>query len=282
VARIDTLLARFLALSIAIHVIAFMYVVLIQRTFARPQSQSQQIAVSLLPPSEREPTQPAPAQQAPATRAAKIPAKIAKKDSRIIAEVPTPTRGRVTAIDRDRKGTSENPPILREKATTSERILGDQTATVSQIAREPAAEKSVLAERPLPSVKELLPSITYSGSGGRGSAPVSLNTKDPTYITYFNKIKQSINLQWEYPEIARRYGFQGKLILEFTITENGRIEQLRLVRSSGYNVLDEEAMRAIVAAAPFPPIPSWIKPSPLRISASMEYHDSRLDYRALP
>jgi protein TonB len=76
-----------------------------------------------------------------------------------------------------------------------------------------------------------------------------------------------------------RYGLQGRLSLEFTIGANGQLEQLRLVRSSGSQLLDNEALRAIKAAAPFPPIPSWIKPNPLSILAAMEYHDNRLDYR---
>ena len=61
---------------------------------------------------------------------------------------------------------------------------------------------------------------------------------------------------------------------------NGQLEQLRLVRSSGSQLLDDEALRAIKAAAPFAPIPSWIKSIPLPISATMEYHDSRLNYPA--
>jgi TonB family protein len=52
-----------------------------------------------------------------------------------------------------------------------------------------------------------------------------------------------------------------------------------VVRSSGSELLDQEAVRAIRAAAPFPPIPTWIKPIPLSISAAMEYHDNRLNYR---
>jgi TonB family protein len=51
-----------------------------------------------------------------------------------------------------------------------------------------------------------------------------------------------------------------------------------MVRSSGSQLLDEEALRAIKAAAPFPPIPRWIQPNPLPISAAMEYHDNRVDY----
>lgn len=140
-------------------------------------------------------------------------------------------------------------------------------------------EKGVASERRLPTVKELLPPITYSGSGGRGNAPVSLNTKDPAYVSYFNRIKQAIEVNWEYPELAKRYGLQGKLAVEFTVGSDGQLEQLRIVRSSGSQLLDDEAIRAIRAAAPFPRIPSWIKGSPLPISASMEYSDSRVNYR---
>ncbi|MGH7886702.1 MAG: energy transducer TonB, partial [Candidatus Binatia bacterium] len=92
--------------------------------------------------------------------------------------------------------------------------------------------------------------------------------------------KQNIEQQWEYPDVALRYGLQGRLSLEFTIGGSGQLEQLRMIRSSGSQVLDEEALRAIKAAAPFPPIPSWIKPIPLSISASMEYHDNRVNHQS--
>ena len=65
------------------------------------------------------------------------------------------------------------------------------------------------------------------------------------------------------PELALRYGLQGRLALEFTIGSTGQLERLRIVRSSGSQFLDDEALRAIKAAAPFPPIPPWIKPNPL-------------------
>jgi len=135
----------------------------------------------------------------------------------------------------------------------------------------------VVTERPLPSLRELLPPPSWSSAGSRDTGPVSLNTRDPIYVSYFNKIKHSIELQWEYPEVALRYGLQGRLSLEFAIASNGQLERLRILRSSGSQVLDGEALRAIKAAAPFPPIPPWIKASPLSVSASMEYHDNRLN-----
>jgi hypothetical protein len=92
-------------------------------------------------------------------------------------------------------------------------------------------------------LKELLPSATWSSSSARADMPISLNTNDPVYVTYFTKVKQLIESQWEYPEIALRYGLQGRLALQFMIGGNGQLEQLRLIRSSGSQVLDEEAVR---------------------------------------
>jgi len=145
------------------------------------------------------------------------------------------------------------------------------------VPREPIPENPVVAERQLPSLKDLLPAPTWSSASSRDSGPVSLNTRDPIYVSYFNKIKHSIESQWEYPEVALRYGLQGRLSLEFAIASNGQLERLRILRSSGSQVLDDEALRAIKAASPFPPIPPWIKLNPLSISASMEYHDNRLN-----
>jgi protein TonB len=123
--------------------------------------------------------------------------------------------------------------------------------------------------------------MTYSSDrkGRSSDAPISLHTSDPQYVTYVTRVRQSIESEWQYPETALRYGLQGKLALEFTILGDGQLAALRLVRSSGSTLLDEEGLRAIKAAAPFPPIPPWIKPNPLPISATMEYRDSRLNYR---
>ena len=214
------------------------------------------IAVSLLPQSERPSAPTARASKAtPIPRPLKTPMIIAKKDPAVAREV------------KDLSVPLRDPaePVERPRETPAQ--------------REPIQEATVVVERPLPTLRELLPSPTYSTANARGGGAVSLNTRDPIYVSYFTKIKQNIEQQWEYPEVALRYGLQGRLSLEFTIGGSGQLEQLRMTRSSGSQVLDEEALRAIKAAAPFPPIPSWIKPIPLSISASMEYHDNRLNYR---
>jgi len=154
---------------------------------------------------------------------------------------------------------------------------------------EPAEDRNRLQEktivqRPLPTLKELLPPVASSPSEGSASSegPIRLDTQEPKYISYFDSIKRAIEIEWQYPEPALRQGLQGKLILEFTVLGNGTLERARLIRSSGFSVLDEEAIRAVRAAAPFHPIPPWIGKARLDIIASFEYHDNRLKYGFAP
>jgi TonB family protein len=258
VALLNTSLVRFFLVSVAVHTLLFSFIYLGRHVKFTPQ---QPIAVSvLLAPEKDQAAAPTPIPRAP-TRPSKVkaPTVVAKKDSPVTKERSVPAREKTVKND---IGRQDSVPAAPSSAPPS----------------EPIREKTVVAERELPTVKDLLPPLTWSSSNSRVSAPVSLNTRDPIFVSYFNKIKQSIESEWEYPELALRYGLQGKLSLEFTIANDGQLAQLRLVRSSGSQLLDEEAIRAIKAAAPFPPIPPWIKPNPLPIAASMEYHDNRLNY----
>jgi len=264
----STTVWRFFALSLATHALALLLMYPFRAGAIR--SQPETIPVSLLPPSETKEAAtkdlaPGRIARTPPTRMTRAPSVIAKRDSRLAPDKPNSSRTRMPARP-------EPPPIRNDIAETPR----------PPAPREQPPEETAIAERQLPTLKELLPSATWSSSSARADMPISLNTNDPVYVTYFTKVKQLIESQWEYPEIALRYGLQGRLALQFMIGGNGQLEQLRLIRSSGSQVLDEEAVRAIKAAAPFPPIPPWIKPNPLLISASMEYHDNRVNYRFSP
>jgi len=232
------------------------------------------ISVSLLEPRERraEPREPLPAHEARQPRARRI--------TRMPREAPTrPTRA-PAIIAQKSSPTLENKPI-----GPSERRREPEEKPEKAPSREPPPTEVVSAERQLPTLKELLPPVTWTGSSGRGSGssgPVSLNTRDPQYVTYFGSIKRSIELVWQYPDLALKYGLQGKLLLQFTILNNGELENAFVVRSSGSHLLDDEAIRAVRAAAPFQPIPPWIGKNRVEVVASFEYLDNRLNYRFVP
>jgi protein TonB len=62
----------------------------------------------------------------------------------------------------------------------------------------------------------------------------------------------------KYPSIARRNGWQGKVLVSFVIMDDGKIENVSIVESSGFNLLDKNAVSTIRRAAPFPRPPTRI------------------------
>jgi periplasmic protein TonB len=226
----------------------------------------QSIPVSILESREVKPIEEP--RQPKETRATRVP-----------REAPTrPSRAQAIIAQKSSPLLEERPVGPKESLRQSKNSPADKPAP-----EEPRQEVAPV-ERQLPTLKELLPPVTWSASTRAGSAnsgPVNLNTRDPQYITYFGSIKRSIELVWQYPELALRYGLQGRLLMQFAIRNNGELESAVVVQSSGSRVLDDEAMRAVKAAAPFSPIPPWIGKDRVEIVASFEYLDNRLNYRVM-
>ena len=102
-------------------------------------------------------------------------------------------------------------------------------------------------------------------------ATISLNTKDKRYVSYTKIIKERLMRNWRYPPRAREYLIEGKLLLIFSLARKGNITQIKILGSSGHEILDEEAIRAVNAAAPFPSFPEHITVSRLNIKANFDY-----------
>ena len=100
---------------------------------------------------------------------------------------------------------------------------------------------------------------------------IALDTKDERYVTYFKLIQGRIGSKWKYPPEAVEALLEGKLLVIFNLNREGELTQIKVKNGSGHEILDSEAIRAITAAAPFPPVPEHIKNSPLKIEAKILY-----------
>lgn len=100
---------------------------------------------------------------------------------------------------------------------------------------------------------------------------ISLNTKDRRYIHYAGVIKERLASQWEYPAEARKRLLEGRLLLVFTLERSGSMTAIRILDPSGHRILDDEARRAVQAAAPFPRFPEHIPMKRLHIRAAFDY-----------
>ncbi|HDL09780.1 MAG TPA: energy transducer TonB, partial [Candidatus Omnitrophica bacterium] len=59
--------------------------------------------------------------------------------------------------------------------------------------------------------------------------------------------------------------------LKFIILSNGVCKDIKIVQSSGFNILDKEAISTIERAQPFPPIPPELKASSLPMEVSIVF-----------
>jgi protein TonB len=108
-----------------------------------------------------------------------------------------------------------------------------------------------------------------SGSGGgggtgngKGQSPSGHGTgistgqlKNRYLEEQFEYIKMLIEKNINYPARARRMGWTGKVVVSFIILENGRVSDMKIVKSSGYELLDDNVMETIRKVQPFPKPP---------------------------
>lgn len=89
---------------------------------------------------------------------------------------------------------------------------------------------------------------------------ISASTREHVYASYMRawiaKVERIGNMN--YPEAARRRNIEGSLVLSVDILSDGSVEQVRVLRSSGHEVLDEAAVRIVLLSAPFAPLPEEV------------------------
>lgn len=87
-----------------------------------------------------------------------------------------------------------------------------------------------------------------------------LNTREWRYASFFNRIKDSVGVQWHPGDEIRRRDPTGEVyawkdrhtLLSVTLDADGRVADISVARSSGVDFLDREAMAAFERAQPFP------------------------------
>jgi protein TonB len=99
-----------------------------------------------------------------------------------------------------------------------------------------------------PSGSDGQPGVT----GGASSAP-SAEIAGKRYLNeHFAYIRDLILKSLVYPHAARRMGWTGKVVVAFVVTSDGRADNIRVIRGSGHQILDSNAVETVRKAAPFP------------------------------
>jgi periplasmic protein TonB len=169
--------------------------------------------------------------------------KVEKKQDKPKKEEPRKKPTRIASVPKEILKESEMPEKELKENKTPE-ISKEQlfNSSPSQFAQEQKSSRDFFGARDVHKKEDT----------------VDLNTTEFRYLSYFLKLKRQIEGVWNYPEASRMRGEQGELLLIFTIRSDGYIEDVKLLNTSGFSRLDDEAIRAIRVAAPFSPFPqSW-------------------------
>ena len=88
-----------------------------------------------------------------------------------------------------------------------------------------------------------------------------------------NQVVNRVRVNWYslIPEIAR-LGKKGRVVILFTITASGTIQDLQLAANSGTEPLDRAATGAITASNPFAKLPPGFDGDHLRLQFTFLYN----------
>jgi protein TonB len=92
----------------------------------------------------------------------------------------------------------------------------------------------------------------------RLTATSAKKSVDAAYLLDWRQRLEAVGNQY-YPEASIRYGMYGDLRMLVVIRADGSLEDIQVLTSSGYAVLDEAAIKIVRMAAPYAPFPPELK-----------------------
>jgi TonB family protein len=116
----------------------------------------------------------------------------------------------------------------------------------------------------------------------RDADTLELDIPAPAYGEYFGIIRERIRATWIYPPAAGKAGVEGVVGLVIEIAKDGTLLDVRLKTPSGSEVLDQAALAAVRASAPFPPVPDGVAKRVLLINGSFKYQIAGPDVGTKP
>ena len=125
---------------------------------------------------------------------------------------------------------------------------------------------TVLKETYLPEMR-----IQTSVTGGRDflkeAAPIQAKPSLSDILQRFAQIvRRKIESKKIYPLAARRSMIEGRVGVKITILNDGQLEKVEIIESSGYEILDKAALKSVRSSIPFPPVPEEAKRERIQMS----------------
>ncbi len=125
----------------------------------------------------------------------------------------------------------------------------------------PRAEKpDKVVERPVESRPAPAPPRGLPTGSPTGAGALTVDASDFPHAWYLRQVLQKVQSEWQRQNQRNDPGQKPLVFVE--IQRDGTIRTPKIEQSSGNSTYDQAALRAVVEASPFPPLPQeWPRPS---------------------
>lgn len=154
--------------------------------------------------------------------------------------IPIETKEKIIVEEKPEPLVAEEPPVPEKDVEVQQEVVQDAvvTAPVEEVGSEVAANSDNYSE------------AIIDRAAGPAPEPKQQYLKE-----HFAYIKDSVQGRISYPMIARKMGWQGKVLISFVVCRDGSVKDIRIIESSGFKALDKNAVEVIREVAPFPQPP---------------------------
>lgn len=131
------------------------------------------------------------------------------------------------------------PVQKSEKTAKPENIVNTPTAvTVASKSENPDAIQVA------PAISEIPPAPNHTPI----TAAPSVAKVEPSGPKVISAVEYIQAPQADYPAMAKRMGEEGRVVMQVLVNDKGRAEKVEIIKSSGFNRLDESAKTALMRA----------------------------------
>lgn len=115
-------------------------------------------------------------------------------------------------------------------------------------------------------------SSAVQGGAGRQMGPLFFDPEGADFTGWINHFKNEVYRNWIVPQAAR-FGFRGGHVdFEFWVERDGRMTDLRMLKSSGTPALDRAAQNALIGSRLLP-LPADYRPPRVNMQVSFYYNE---------
>jgi TonB family protein len=168
-----------------------------------------------------------------------------------------------------------NPPAAVAPALSAAEVPKEKEPVLpkkQKKAAKPLKKIEVKKEEHKPQVQaqtQLAPQAPANAAPAVPTSQISLDSARFPYAYYTNMIVKRINRNWQW---AQSFG-RMKAVIYFKIQKDGRITDIAVKTSSGEQLFDQQAVRAVSLADPLAPLPDGYSDTDLGVYFEFQFRE---------